>query len=239
MLGAEEGLPQLQHDPGAAELGERVRGRARRDDRAVGQHVARAVVIRDDDLEAERSRLRDLRDRGDPAVDRHEEAHALVDQPGERVAGHAVALLEPARQMPHDVGIELAEDQDRECGRADPVDVVVAVHADAPAVLDRRPDPLHGGGHVAEEPGIVARQRRVEKATRVVGIAVPAADEDRGGHVADAELTRERRDAVGLEGGDRPCTRHPKDGTDGLGRRFLRRCRPTTRGACGRSRGRS
>ena len=46
--------------------------------------------------------------------------------------------------MPVDVGAELAQEQHRERGRRDPVDVVVAVHADAPALGDRGADPLAG-----------------------------------------------------------------------------------------------
>ena len=60
----------------------------------------------------------------------------------ERLAGDAVALLEAARQVPVDLGAELAEDEDGERRRADPVDVVVAVDADPRPGRDRGADAL-------------------------------------------------------------------------------------------------
>ena len=51
--GAEQRLGELVHDARAAELGERVVRRARRDDRAVGQRLARPVVVGDDHVDAE------------------------------------------------------------------------------------------------------------------------------------------------------------------------------------------
>jgi hypothetical protein len=55
-VGAEQSLPELEHDAGAAELRERVVGRPRGDDWAVGQLVCWAVVIGDDDVETPRAR---------------------------------------------------------------------------------------------------------------------------------------------------------------------------------------
>ena len=57
---AEERLAELVDDAGAAELGERVLGGPGGDDRAVGQRLARPVMVGDDDVEAPRLRLRDL-----------------------------------------------------------------------------------------------------------------------------------------------------------------------------------
>ena len=51
-----ESLGELVDDAGAAELGKRVLGRARGDDRTVGQPVARPVMVGDDDLEPEAPR---------------------------------------------------------------------------------------------------------------------------------------------------------------------------------------
>ena len=48
---AEQRLAELVDDAGAAELGERVRGRTGGDDRAVGQRLARPVMVGDDDVE--------------------------------------------------------------------------------------------------------------------------------------------------------------------------------------------
>ena len=97
---AEQRLAELVDDAGAAELRERVVGRARGDDRAVGQRLAGPVVVGDDDVEPARARLGDLLDRGDAAVDGQDEPAALVGEPREGLALEAVALLEAARQVP-------------------------------------------------------------------------------------------------------------------------------------------
>jgi hypothetical protein len=89
-----ERLRQLVDDPRAAELGERILGRPRCDDRAVGKHLSRTVVVGDDDVETERPRARDLVQCRDPAVDRQDEAAALLGQPRDRLAADAVALVE-------------------------------------------------------------------------------------------------------------------------------------------------
>ena len=87
LLAADECLCELVDDAGAAQLGERVLRRTRHDERAFGQPVARTMVIGDHDLQAEGSRLGDLLDRRDPAIDRHNEATALVRKARERLAG--------------------------------------------------------------------------------------------------------------------------------------------------------
>ena len=71
-----ERLEQLEDDACPAELRERVVGGPRRDDRAVGQRLARPVVVGDDHLQARSARLGDLLDGGDAAVDREHEAHS-------------------------------------------------------------------------------------------------------------------------------------------------------------------
>ena len=77
-VGAQERLTELVDDAGAAQLRERIRGRASGDDRTLGQLVRRTVVIRDDHLEPEAPRLAHLRDRGDPAVDGQHETAAFA-----------------------------------------------------------------------------------------------------------------------------------------------------------------
>ena len=59
-------------------------------------------------------RLRDLVDRGDPAVHGQQEADTVLDDAGDRLAGDPVALLEAAREVPGDVGVELAEERGRQ-----------------------------------------------------------------------------------------------------------------------------
>ena len=89
------------------------------------------MVVGDDDVEPELLRAGDLGDRGDPAVDGDDECAPVAGQPVERLARDAVALLEPAREVPGDVRAELPQDEDGERRGADPVRVVVAVDADA------------------------------------------------------------------------------------------------------------
>ena len=109
-VGAEERLAELEDDSGAAELAERVRGLAiRPDEWAVGQLLGRAVVIADDDLEAERLGRRDFGGRRDPAVDGQDETAAVAGQARERLFANAVALIEAAGQMPFDLGPELPQ----------------------------------------------------------------------------------------------------------------------------------
>ena len=110
----EQRLGELVDDPRAAELGERVGRGPGRDDRAIGERVARAMVVGDDHVEPRSLGSRDLVDGGDSAVDGQHEPAAFPGQTRERLAGEAVALLEAAGQVPVDVGAELAEDEDRE-----------------------------------------------------------------------------------------------------------------------------
>ena len=113
---------------------------------------------------------------------------ALVREARDRGGADAVALVEPARQMPVDLRAEASEREHGQGRGADPVDVVVAVDADPLAPLDREPDACDRLLHVAEAERIVARGiRREERACRV-GVAVPAADEDGCGHLVEPEL---------------------------------------------------
>src|SRR5581483_10375729 len=204
LVAAEQRLGELVDDAGTAELRERVLRRPRRDDGAVRQRVAGAVVVGDDHVEPRGPRLAHLVDRRDPAVDGDDEAAALGRQARERLAGDAVALLEAARQVPVDLGAELAEGQDGERGRADAVDVVVAVDADPGAGGDRRTDPLARLAHVAEQERIVARRFAREERGRALGVAVAASDQDAGGRLGDAEDVRERRSLARVAGFERP-----------------------------------
>src|SRR5215212_11083021 len=97
-------------------------------------------MVGDDDVEAELPRATNLVHGGDAAVDPQHEPAAFLGEPLERRAADAVALVETAGQVPLDVGAELAQHEDGEHRRADPVDVVVAVDTDALAARDRRAD---------------------------------------------------------------------------------------------------
>src|SRR5207247_4049291 len=178
-------------DARAAELRERIARGARRHNRAIRQVVTRAVVIRDDYLEPERTRLGDLLHGGDAAVHCQDEAVALFREPRQRLAPHAVPLLEAAWQVPADVGTEFAEDEDSERSRADPVDVVVAVDADALARGNRGVYRRAGLVDGSEQLRIVQRRLAGEKGLCLVGVAVPAPDEDARCRLRDPERRSE------------------------------------------------
>src|SRR6185503_8229432 len=188
---AEEGLSQLVDDSGAAELGKWVLGRASGDDRTVGQRLGRPVMVRDDDVEAAFLRLGHLGDGRDPTVHGEDEPAALVGESGERVAADAVALVEATRQMPGDLGAKLPQEEDRERGGGDAVDVVVAVDADPAALLDSGADLRAGSLHVAQQERVVRRLLPVEKTARAGGIGVAAPPEHGGRELRDPELATE------------------------------------------------
>src|SRR6185312_313328 len=102
-------------------------------------------------------RLLDLRDSGDSAVDGQDEAATVVGEPGERLAADAVALVETTRQVPRDIGTELAQQQDSQRRRCDPVDVVVAVDADPASRVHGSTELGARGCHVAEEEWVMRR----------------------------------------------------------------------------------
>ena len=128
------------------------------------------MVVGDDHFEPACARLGNLRDGGDAAVDREHQPAALVGEPADRRARDAVALVEAARQVPVDVGAELAQEQDGERRRRDAVDVVIAVDADAPALRDRGADALARRAHVAEQERVVRRGSPVEERARFLGV---------------------------------------------------------------------
>ena len=197
-VGAQQRLAELPHDAGPAELAERIVAAVGPDDRAGRQLVARPVVVGDDDVEPELARVRDLLDRGHAAVDGQHEADALAGQPGQRLAGDAVALVEAARQVVRHVRAELAQDEHRERGRADAVGVVVAVDADPRPRRDRRADRLAGLAHVAERERVVRGQLCLEERARLLGVVEAAAREHGSEHFAHLELGREALDLAPL-----------------------------------------
>src|SRR6266508_3690341 len=100
-LRAEQCLPELEDDAGAAEL-------LCRNDRAVRQLVAGTVMVGDDHVEPELACAPHLLDGGDAAIDGEHEPAPLAGEPLERAAVDAVALVETAGEMPLDVRPELA-----------------------------------------------------------------------------------------------------------------------------------
>ena len=193
---AEQRLPELPDHPGAAELRERVVAAIRPDHGAVGELRPRTVVVGDHHVEPERSRMRDLVDGRNPAVDGQDEPAALLGEARDRLSREPVALVEAARQMPRDVGAELAEDEDGQGGRADPVGVVVAVDADLPSLCDGTPNRLTGRLHVAEPKRVVFRQLGGEEFAGPSRVCVSAPYEDGRESLTQPEIAHESFDLV-------------------------------------------
>jgi hypothetical protein len=103
--------------------------------------------------------------------------------------------------MPGDLCAELAQEEDRERGGGDAVDVVVAVDTDPAALLDGGTDLRAGGLHVAQQERVVRRLLPIEEAARHGGIGVAAPHKHCGCQLGDPELANERclgvRRAVG------------------------------------------
>jgi hypothetical protein len=98
--------------------------------------------------------------------------------------------------MPTDVSPELAEVEDRNRCRADPVDVIVPVHANASAGRDGGADALARLTHVPEQERVVPWRRGLEEAPGVARIGVAAARQDGGSRLAHSEFAGEfARDA--------------------------------------------
>ncbi len=136
----------------------------------------------------------DLGHRSDPAVDGEDELDAVFREARDRCVGRdAVAFLEPAREVPDDVGAELSQRQRRKCCRADAVDVVVAVHADPLAPLDGCAQPLDGRRHVTEEQWVVRDALGLEERAGGVGISQTAAHEHGCDRLRDAERSPQGR----------------------------------------------
>ena len=200
----DESLRELVDDTGAAELREGVRRRTGDDERAIGQLLTGTMVVRDDDVEPELSRARNLVDGSDSTVDRHHEPEALLGNPCERLLGDAVPLLEAAREMPLDIGSELAQDDDRKRRRADAVDVVVAVDADPCPGRNRVADHVARRPHVTERVRVVRDGLGGEEGSRLPGVAVPSPDENARGRLADRERFRKRLDLLAGARTERP-----------------------------------
>ena len=124
-------------------------------DRAVGQLLGGLVVVGDDHLDPGRLGRGHLGDRADPAVDGDQQRGAAPGQFPDRRRGEPVAVVQAAGDQPVAVRSELAQGRDQDRGRADAVDVVVAVHGDPPAIGDRGADPIGDLGHRVEAERIV------------------------------------------------------------------------------------
>ena len=205
-------LCELEHDAGAAQVGERIGragGRARGHDRRIRENVAGAVMVGHDDVEPELARPRDRLGCRDAAVDGQQQPGAGQRERIDARNGHAVAVLEAVRQEGLDLGAQQAQHLDAERRRAHAVDVVVAVHDDAAAGGDRALDERAGVLHVAQRERVVQRTVAVQERPRDAGLGQTAPDQHLRRDALDAELGRERAHAVGAAGRDRERRGHP------------------------------
>ena len=158
---------QLVGDAGRAESLEGIFGDDRMDDRAVGERLARQVVVRDHDLHAGGPGGRDLLDGADAAVDGDDQVGAAAAELLDARHGQAVAVGEPVRDEPVALRPEGAEGRDEDGGRGDPVDVVVAMDGDPPRAPCDGEDALAGLLHAAKLAGLVGLARLEEAPSRV------------------------------------------------------------------------
>ncbi len=144
------------------------------------------MVVGDDEVDAERGAQRGLLDRGDAAVDRDDELHAL---PGEKADGglvEAIAFFDPAGDVAGTLRALPAQKISQQAGRGDAVDVVVAVYSDVLAAFKGKLDTRGGVCHASEQHWVAERIVRGEKSERFFRRAVPAAAEYARGKRTDA-----------------------------------------------------
>ena len=211
--------------PVAQRSSARVPAHARVHDRSVGQPAvgARGVMVGHHDVEPRRARGGDLLDGGDRAVDGDEQVGPALGQPPHGRLGEAVAVVDPARQVPVDVRAERAQ-RAHEHGRGGhAVDVVVAVHGDPGPAPDVREDPPRGVPQPAEgveRMAVGAARKRFARPPGRRGRGAPAPARARARPRARPRGARRRRTSYGatvkrvwIARHGRRSVRRPSDGT--------------------------
>ena len=158
-------------------------------------------MVADDDVQAQGARLRDLVDGGDGAVGGEQQARAALGEPLHRRRAEPVAVLGAAGQVPVHVGPQAAQHAHEDRGRADAVDVVVAVHRHARARAHVREDQSDRRVDAGEGREVMALARRQPRARGLL-LAQPAAHEDlreREAHAEPALERAHRRDRCGWD----------------------------------------
>jgi hypothetical protein len=172
-------------------------------DRRVGQLAVRArrVVVGHDDVDpggACRGHLLHGRDR---AVHGDEQLRPAGGEPLDGRTREPVPVVDPAGQVPVDVGPERAQRPHEDRGRAHPVDVVVAVDGDARAPLDVAEDVRRPLAQAAERVERVARPG-VEERPRLLCVGEPATHKDLRGHVRHVQRVAQPLGGGVVVGGD-------------------------------------
>ena len=150
-----KGRGELVGDRRRAELLERIAGDPRVQDRAVRQALAGLVVVGDDHFDAELAGKGDLVGAADAAVGGQQQACSRGGEAADGVRGEPVAVGEPVRYEPVALGAGVAQGRDQDRGRADPVDVVVAVDRDLEAGARGGEEALNDLFHRVELEGVV------------------------------------------------------------------------------------
>ena len=163
----------------AAEALERIVADPRMDDRAIGELLAGLVMVGDDHVDPGRADLLDLGHGADPAVDRDQQPGPPLAEVIQRAGAEAVAVAEPVGDQPVAIGAGAAQGGDHDRGRADAVDVVVAVDRDPLPGGDRRGDRLERVLDPLEEPRVVGLLGIEERARRLDGPVSAANERDR------------------------------------------------------------
>ena len=131
------------------------------------QQLRRLVVIRDHDVDPERSRPRHRLQRRDAAVHGDDQRAASAPRVLDRIRRQTVAVARAVWDPELDPRSEVAQHGVEQVGRGDAVHIVIPVDQDALAVLDRGPDAVHGTVHVQQRRGIVqVVQRRLQEPPR-------------------------------------------------------------------------
>ena len=234
---------ELVGHPRGAQGTERVARDDRVQDRAIGQLGGRLVVVGHDHLDARGASRRDLLRRRDSAVHRDRHLRAAGANLLDARERQPVAVAQPVGDQPVALGAELAQHRDEDRRRADPVDVVVAVHGHPPAVPGDREHSLADVLHPVEGEGVVV-VARLEEVPGLLDRPIAAPHEhhsDRLGQVEGAGKPARLRVVVGLGakcasrcgGGGHPTRlSSPADGIAGAPRKIPRNPGPAWAPRC-------
>jgi hypothetical protein len=172
-------------------------------DRGVRQRAvcAGAVVVGDEHVQPGRPSGGHLLDRGDRAVDGHQQARPARGEALDGGQGQAVAVVQPAGQIPIDLGSEPPQAAHEHRGGAHPVDVVVAVDRDPRAGARVPEHQVHRGVDPVERPRRML-VGRVEERARRDRRAMPAAHEHLRERVGHPQVALERERGAHVAGGD-------------------------------------
>ena len=216
----EERRRQLVCQPGARQvlIGVGAICAVRVDDRRrARQHRSRQVMVRDDDLKAERTGNLDLGDVGDATVAGDHEAHATLRQRLQPRAREAVSLRPAGRHVAFRLDSQGTQADHPDRDGADAVCVVVAPDRDAIALRDGALDAIEGGLRVRHEgDGVHRRGARLEESRQLLLGAESAAREQGGDRSPETGERRRIEDRPWKE----PCEPRHDHGRHGSGVRL-------------------